>query len=279
VSVLAVLTVLTLGGVLLIGSCEVPVPIALEAERRDRPERQEEILYVSVTRDGSVRINDRLYPMTAVSAVVAPLYAASERVLVVSIVAERDVTYQVMDQLQKELVTAGVVRVVFEAVDSLPLGSPSADVPSILDQGLTMVLRAVRVVYEAVESLAARSPPDDVDALFDRGLGIVLPSLTPTPGQPRPIHLDTVEINPRNLLHLTVQPSGLVDVRRGAGLQVQTVSPKDIEAIWRQDVAENPFLIADVKTHPDAPYRYMVEVLGALRSAGAERISLRVLEL
>jgi len=280
VSVLAVLAVLTLGGVLLIGSCEVPVPIALEAERRDRPERQEEILYVSVTRDGSVRINDRLYPMTAVSAVVAPLYAASERVLVVSIVAERDVTYQVMDQLQKELVTAGVVRVVFEAVDSLPLGSPSADVPSILDQGLTMVLRAVRVVYEALESLAARSPPDDddVDALLDRGLGIVLPSLTPD-GQSRPAHLDQVEVSPRNLLRIIVRPSGLVDLRRGESLWVQTVSPEVVKDVWLHDAGENPNLIADVRTHPDAPYRYMLEVLEALHSAGAERISLRVLEL
>ena len=174
--------------------------------------------------------------------------------------------------------TAGAVRVVFEAVDSLTLPSPLADGPSILDKGLAMVLDAVRGVYEALESLAARSPPDDADALFDRGLGIVLPSLTPTPGQPRPRHLDTVEINPRTLLHITVQPSGLVDLRRGESLQVQTVSPKDIEAIWRQDVARNPNLIADVKTHPDAPYRYMVEVLEALHSADAERISLRVLE-
>ena len=273
VSALGLLTVLTLGGVLLIGSCEVPVPIALEPER---PERQDEILYVSVERDGSVRLNDRLYPMTEVSAVVAPLYTACECALVISIVAEREVPYQVIDELQEELAAAGVVRVVFEAVDSLTLRSPSADVPSLLDQGLTMVLRAVRAVYEARESLAARSPPDDVDSLFDRGLGMVLPSPTAGPGEPR--RLQDIEVNPRNLLHLTVQPSGLVDMRRGESLQVQTVSPKAVEAIWRRDVAENPNLIADVKTHPDAPYRYMVEVLEALHSADAERISLRVLE-
>ena len=279
VSALGLLTVLTLGGVLLIGSCEVPVPIALEAERQERPERQDEILYISVERDGSVRLNDTLYPITAVSAVVAPLITASENSLVISIVAERDVAYQVMDQLQQELMVAGAVRVVFEAVDSLTLRSPMADVPSLLDQGLAMVLGAVRVVYEALESLTAPSPPDDVDALVDRGLAIVLPSLTPTPGQPRLRRLQDIEVSPFNLLHITVQPSGLVDMRRGESRTVQTVSPEDVESFWRHDVAENPNLIADVKTHPDAPYRYMVEVLGALHSADAQRISLEVLEL
>ena len=251
---------------------------AQAAEKID--EKQKNILNIWMERDGVVYINDQVYSMDEVTTIVAPLYAASERALVVSIVAERDVTYQVMDQLQEELVTAGVVRVVFEAVDSLPLGSPSADVPSILDQGLTMVLRAVRVVYEALESLAARSPPDDddVDALLDRGLGIVLPSLTPD-GQSRPAHLDQVEVNPRNLLHITVQPSGLVDLRRGESLQAQTVSPEVVKDVWLHDAGENPYLIADVRTHPDAPYRYMLEVLEALHSAGAERISLRVLEL
>jgi biopolymer transport protein ExbD len=33
-----------------------------------------------------------------------------------------------------------------------------------------------------------------------------------------------------------------------------------------------------VKTHPDAAYDYMVDVLDALHSANAERISLQVLE-
>jgi biopolymer transport protein ExbD len=43
-------------------------------------------------------------------------------------------------------------------------------------------------------------------------------------------------------------------------------------------VASNPNLIAAVKTHPDAPYRMMVEVLDALKLANAERISLQILE-
>ena len=78
--------------------------------------------------------------MEEVSAVVAPLYAASEGALVISIVGDREVPYRVMEQLQQELVAAGAVRVVFVARDSLPLPSPPADVPSLADQGLAIVL-------------------------------------------------------------------------------------------------------------------------------------------
>jgi hypothetical protein len=46
---------------------------------------------------------------------VAPLYADSDRALVISIRGDRDVPYLYMDLLQKELVAAGVVRVVFAA--------------------------------------------------------------------------------------------------------------------------------------------------------------------
>jgi len=70
----------------------------------------------------------------------------------------------------------------------------------------------------------------------------------------------------------------VVEVRRGESQQVQTVSPAEIEGIWRQDVASNPNLIAGVKTHPDAPYKFMIDVLDALQTAGADKISLQVLE-
>ena len=33
-----------------------------------------------------------------------------------------------------------------------------------------------------------------------------------------------------------------------------------------------------VKTHPDTPYKHMIDVLDALHTAGAERISLQLLE-
>lgn len=101
----------------------------------------------------------------------------------------------------------------------------------------------------------------------EKGLPIVLPEAA-----------EEVEVSQKNILHLIVQPNGIVEVKRGESVQVQQVRPNDVEAIWRQEVAANPRLIAAVKTHPDAPYRFMVDVLDALQSAGAERISLQVLE-
>ena len=88
-------------------------PEAEAAEKID--EKQKNILNIWMERDGRVFINDQPYPMEDVSQVVAPLYAASERALVISIRGDREVPYLYLDQIQKELVSAGVVRVVFAA--------------------------------------------------------------------------------------------------------------------------------------------------------------------
>ena len=88
-------------------------PEAEAAEKID--EKQKNILNIWMERDGTIFINDQPYPMDDVSQVVAPLYAASERALVISIRGDREVPYLYMDLLQKELVAAGVVRVVFAA--------------------------------------------------------------------------------------------------------------------------------------------------------------------
>jgi biopolymer transport protein ExbD len=101
----------------------------------------------------------------------------------------------------------------------------------------------------------------------DKGLALVLPE----PGE-------EAQVSQRNILHLIIQPTGIVDVRRGESQQVQQMSPSDIEGLWRQEVAANPNLIAAVKTHPDARYDFMIDVLDALHSANAERISLQILE-
>lgn len=69
-----------------------------------------------------------------------------------------------------------------------------------------------------------------------------------------------------------------MEVRRGESLPTQRVRADEVEAIWRAEVARNPLLIAAVKTHPDADYRRMIDVLDALQSAGAERVSIQVLE-
>ena len=101
----------------------------------------------------------------------------------------------------------------------------------------------------------------------NKGLGIVLPE----EGR-------ELEVNQRNILHIIVQPSGLVELKRGESTPVQIVSANAIEAIWRQEVAENPNLIAAVKTHPEASYKFMIDVLDALHMAGAKLISLQPLE-
>lgn len=101
----------------------------------------------------------------------------------------------------------------------------------------------------------------------DKGLPVVLPEQS-----------EEVEVSQKNILHLVIQPSGVVEVRRGESEQTQQFRADDIEALWRQEVSLNDGLIAAVKTHPESAYRYMVDVLDALQSAGAERISLQVLE-
>jgi len=101
----------------------------------------------------------------------------------------------------------------------------------------------------------------------DKGLSIVLPE----PGV-------EAQVSQKNILHLIVQPTGIVDVKRGESQQVVQMRPSEIDALWRQEVAANPNIIAAVKTHPDAPYKFMIDVLDALHLAKAERISLQVLE-
>ena len=101
----------------------------------------------------------------------------------------------------------------------------------------------------------------------DRGLAIVLPEQG-----------EDVQINQRNILHIIIMPSGIVEVKRGESPQVQRTSPNAIEDLWRQEVSANENMIAAVKTHPDTPYKYMVDVLDALHMAGAERISLQLFE-
>jgi len=88
-------------------------PEAMSAEKID--EKTKNILMIWMERDGKVFMNDLEVAMTDVHTVVAPLYAASERALVISIRGDREVPYLYMDQLQQELVAAGVVRVVFAA--------------------------------------------------------------------------------------------------------------------------------------------------------------------
>jgi len=101
----------------------------------------------------------------------------------------------------------------------------------------------------------------------DKGLEVVLPE-----------EGEEVAVSQNNILHLIVRTDGIVDVKRGESTSVQQMRPADIETLWRTEVTQNPNLIAAVKTHPDAPHMYMIDVLDALQLAGAERISLQMLE-
>ena len=101
----------------------------------------------------------------------------------------------------------------------------------------------------------------------EKGLPIVLPEAA-----------ETVEVSQKNILHLIVEANGIVRVKHGESPQEQSVSASQIASIWRLDAAQNPNLIAAVKTSPNAPYRLMIDVLDALQTAGADKISLQILE-
>ncbi len=108
-----------------------------------------------------------------------------------------------------------------------------------------------------------------VTTVFDeeKGLPIVLPEQS-----------NEVEVSQRNILHIVIRDDGIVELKRGESPSVSTVTANMIGDIWRQEVAQNPNLIAAVKTYPTAPYRYMIDVLDQLQGAKAERISLQIFE-
>jgi len=101
----------------------------------------------------------------------------------------------------------------------------------------------------------------------DKGLEMVLPQ-----------EGEEVAVSQNNILHLIIRQDGIVEVKRGESTSIQQMRPDDIEALWRQEVTENPNLIAAVKTYPEAPHKFMIDVLDALQLAGAERISLQIYE-
>ncbi|CAN5778848.1 biopolymer transporter ExbD [soil metagenome] len=108
-----------------------------------------------------------------------------------------------------------------------------------------------------------------VTTVFDeqKGLQIVLPE-----------QQEIVEVSQKNILHLMIQPNGIVHVKRGESPQIEQVPAANIGAIWRQEFAGNVNLIAAVKTSPQAPLRFMVDVLDQLQAAQADKISLQILE-
>ncbi len=102
----------------------------------------------------------------------------------------------------------------------------------------------------------------------DKGLGVVLPE-----------EGEEVQVSQNNILHLIIRTDGVVEVKRGESTSIQQLRADDIETLWRMEATTNPNLIAAVKTHPDAPHRFMIDVLDALQLAGADKISLQLLEV
>jgi biopolymer transport protein ExbD len=90
-----------------------PIDWVEAAAAKKTDEKKKNILNIWIQQDGTIFINDQTYQMPEVSQVIAPLYAQSDRALVISIRGDRDTPYHYMDALTKELVDAGVVRVVF----------------------------------------------------------------------------------------------------------------------------------------------------------------------
>jgi beta-lactamase regulating signal transducer with metallopeptidase domain/biopolymer transport protein ExbD len=125
---------------------------------------------------------------------------------------------------------------------------------------------ASRVSFAAAESRPLPTPPGDPADVLG-GIGLALPEQG-----------EAVRVSVRNVLHLLVEPSGAIAVRRGEAASVERIRPSDVESLWGAEVANNPNLIAAVRTHPDARYADMIAVLDALHRANAQRISIQTLE-
>ena len=89
----------------------VVIPDASQTQRTD--EKKKNILHVYIEPDGQIFINDRLVPVEQVSDVVLPEYVRSDRRLVVSLKADRDVPYRYINAVTEELREANAVRVLF----------------------------------------------------------------------------------------------------------------------------------------------------------------------
>lgn len=75
-------------------------------------EKRKNILHVWVDGDGTVFINDQIVPYESISGVVRPLYTEN-RNLVVAIRGDRDVRYDQINTITKQLQASGAVRVTF----------------------------------------------------------------------------------------------------------------------------------------------------------------------
>jgi biopolymer transport protein ExbD len=75
-------------------------------------EKRKNILHLWVDKNGEIWINDQNVATQDVSKVVRPIYAEN-RELVIAVRADRDIPYQKINSITKQLQAAGAVRVTF----------------------------------------------------------------------------------------------------------------------------------------------------------------------
>jgi biopolymer transport protein ExbD len=89
---------------------EVVFPEAQATQKLEEPRK--DVLHIYVLTDGTIYINDAVVPPDNVAALVRPI-ATDNRGLVAMVRSDRDVPYNRIDKILKELAQAGAYRVAF----------------------------------------------------------------------------------------------------------------------------------------------------------------------
>lgn len=184
ISTLGALALLGLAALLVFGSCGVPLPTERDADPRraviQAPEDPNRVT-VEVTPDGQATVNGVPTAIDDISTVVGELVAQSELKLVTNLVAPGDTPYRIMDRVQRELVEAGALRVMYyedpppAGIDGgLALVMPETLEPVQVSQRnvLTFVVRAdgeVEVRRGEAETTQTLEP-SDIEDLWRRGV-------------------------------------------------------------------------------------------------------------
>lgn len=89
----------------------VEIPDAEATQRTD--EKRKNVRNVYVEKDGRIYINDQLVPAQRVAGILRAAYVETDRRLVVSLEADREVPYRYINAVTEELRRANAVRVLF----------------------------------------------------------------------------------------------------------------------------------------------------------------------
>lgn len=92
---------------------------------------------------------------------------------------------------------------------------------------------------------------------MDKGLGLVLPAVG-----------EELEVNPKNITNLLIDPTGRVL------LDEELVPLNQLRGKVRTMLNQNSKLIVSVKTAPQTKHQHYVDVIDQLKQAGATRISI-----